>query len=83
MFFVQKWQRFVSFYDLKKWIEDKKFETAKEVVDHIFDGKDELSSTYNILDNNHVYKPTTFVQRLNRVWFFFVFGFLSLLFVML
>lgn len=73
MFFVQKWQRFVSFYDLKKWIEDKKFETAKEVVDHIFDGKDELSSTYNILDNNHVYKPTTSVQRLNRVWFFFVF----------
>lgn len=73
MFFVQKWQRFVSFYDLKKWIEDKKFETAKEVVDHIFDGKDELSSTYNILDNNYIHAPTTLVQRLNRIWFFFVF----------
>ena len=73
MFFVQKWQHFVSFYDLKKWIEINKYQTAQEVVDHIFNGKDELSSTYNIKDNNYINAPTTLAQRLNRIWFFIVF----------
>lgn len=73
MFFIQKWQRFISFYDLKKWIEVNQYQTANEVVEHIFDGKDELSSKYNILDNNYIHAPTTLSQRLNRIWFAVVF----------
>lgn len=73
MFFEQRWYAKESIYDIKKTIEDKNLKTIEELVDFLFlldsDGKKE----YDIYDINNDNETTTTWQKLNLIWFFFVY----------
>lgn len=73
MFFIQKWDRPLYSYQFKNLLKEKNIQTVLDFVNAIYNGKDKISSDYNILDKTRRNAPTTLQQRLNRIWFGLVF----------
>lgn len=73
MYFIQKWNNLVYKSSAKNLIKKSELTTAKEVVDMLYTSEDKTKSAFNIVEERYLHKPTTVLQRLNRIWFTVVF----------
>lgn len=69
MFFTQKWQHFLSKYELINIIKEKNINEVEEFVNFIFPSHILAKNEFNIFDNYYEKKQSSVIQRLNRIWF--------------
>ena len=77
MFFIQKWQHFLSKYEMLNIIKEKNINEVEELVNMIFPSHLLAKNEFNIFDNYYEKNKSSIMQRLNRIWF----GILFLIFL--
>ena len=73
MFFEKRWYAQASYYDFKKIIENKNISTVSELADLIFDENNNGERVYRVYNIDKDNLPTTAIQKLNTLWFFFIY----------
>ena len=69
MFFTQKWQHFLSKYEMLNLIKEKNINEVEELVNMIFPSHLLAKNEFNIFDNYYEKNKSSIMQRLNRIWF--------------
>lgn len=73
MFFTQKWQHFLSKYEMLNLIKEKNINEVEELVNVIFPSHFLSKNEFNVFDNYYEKNQTSVIQRLNRIWFSILF----------
>lgn len=73
MFFEQRWYAKKSIYDIKKITEEHKITTVNELADFLFDKNKNGEMDYKLYNINTNNKPLTAFQKINTIWFFFLY----------
>lgn len=73
MFFTQKWQHFLSKYEMLNLIKEKNINEVEELVNVFFPSHFLSKNEFNVFDNYYEKNQTSVIQRLNRIWFSILF----------
>lgn len=63
MFFTQKWQSFLSKYEMLNIIKERNINEVDELVDIIFPSHILAKNEFNVFDNYYERKQTSVIQR--------------------
>lgn len=69
MIYKRGWQRTISEYELKKYLDDEGVDNPGHIARLIVGCYDDRWHQFTLIDNTYESGKTTLLQRINRIWF--------------